>query len=51
MELMKQLEALTATFVGTVWGLPLVCLLVGAGVIFTVYFGFPQTYRGRKGRG
>ncbi len=39
---MKQLEALTATFVGTVWGLPLVCLLVGAGVIFTVYFGFPQ---------
>ncbi|MAZ48031.1 MAG: alanine glycine permease [Halobacteriovoraceae bacterium] len=38
----QQLEALTAEFVGTVWGLPLVGLLVGAGFIFTLYFGFPQ---------
>ena len=39
---MEQLEALTGQFVGTVWGLPLVGLLVGAGIVFTVYFGFPQ---------
>lgn len=38
----QQLEALTGEFVGTVWGLPLVGLLVGAGFIFTLYFGFPQ---------
>jgi len=39
---MEQLEALSGEFVGMVWGLPLVGLLVGAGVIFTLYFGFPQ---------
>ena len=39
---MEQLEALTGQFVGMVWGLPLVGLLVGAGIIFTFYFGFPQ---------
>ena len=39
---MEQLEQLTGDFVGLVWGLPLVGLLVGAGVIFTIYFGFPQ---------
>lgn len=41
-EFVKQLEALTGQFVGAVWGLPLVGLLVGAGLIFTIYFGFPQ---------
>lgn len=39
---MESLEQLTGQFVGMVWGLPLVGLLVGAGVIFTIYFGFPQ---------
>ena len=39
---MEMLEQLTGDFVGMVWGLPLVGLLVGAGIIFTVYFGFPQ---------
>jgi AGCS family alanine or glycine:cation symporter len=39
---MEQLEAWTGQFVGMVWGLPLVGLLVGAGIIFTIYFGFPQ---------
>lgn len=36
------LEEVTGNFVGAVWGLPLVGLLVGAGIIFTLYFGFPQ---------
>lgn len=36
------LETLTGQFVGMVWGLPLIVLLVGAGIIFTLYFGFPQ---------
>jgi alanine or glycine:cation symporter, AGCS family len=36
------LEQLTEEFVGLVWGLPLVGLLVTSGVIFTIYFGFPQ---------
>ncbi len=39
---MSQLEALTAQFVGLVWGLPLVVTLVSAGIIFSLYFGFPQ---------
>ena len=38
------LEELTGQFVGMVWGLPLVGLLVGAGIMFTVYFGFPQIF-------
>jgi AGCS family alanine or glycine:cation symporter len=41
---MENLEALTGQFVGTVWGLPLVGLLVGAGILFTLYFGFPQIF-------
>jgi len=41
---MENLEALTGEFVGMVWGLPLVGLLVGAGIVFTVYFGFPQIF-------
>lgn len=41
---MGSLEELTGQFVGMVWGTPLVALLVGAGVIFTVYFGFPQIF-------
>lgn len=36
------LQQLTADFVGMVWGLPLIILLVGAGLIFTLYYGFPQ---------
>lgn len=39
---MEQLEYWTGLFVETVWGLPLIFLLVGAGVLFTIYFGFPQ---------
>lgn len=39
---MGNLEQLTGQFVGAVWGLPLVGLLVGAGLVFTIYFGFPQ---------
>lgn len=39
---MEQLEAWTGAFVGAVWSLPLIVLLVGAGVIFSLYFGFPQ---------
>ncbi len=35
-------ENLTEAFVSTVWGLPLVLALVGSGVFFTIYFGFPQ---------
>ena len=38
------LEQMTGQFVGAVWGIPLVGLLIGAGVIFTVYFGFPQIF-------
>ena len=40
--LSQLLEQWTGTFVGTVWGLPLVGLLVGAGIIFSIFFGFPQ---------
>jgi alanine or glycine:cation symporter, AGCS family len=36
------IEKLTAEFVGLVWGLPLVILLISSGIFFTVYFGFPQ---------
>lgn len=35
-------EALTEEFVSNVWGLPLVIALVSSGIIFTLYFGFPQ---------
>lgn len=40
--MLPQLEKLTSDFVGTVWGIPLVTLLVGSGILFTIYFGFPQ---------
>lgn len=40
--MLESLEKLTADFVGMVWGVPLVLLLVGSGIIFTIYFGFPQ---------
>lgn len=40
--MLQTIEKLTGDFVGIVWGVPLVVLLVGSGVFFTVYFGFPQ---------
>jgi len=39
---METIEKITGDFVGLVWGVPLVALLVTSGVIFTLYFGFPQ---------
>lgn len=39
---MENLEKFTETFVATVWGLPLVFALVGSGLFFSFYFGFPQ---------
>lgn len=40
--MLETLEQVTGEFVGLVWGVPLVGLLVASGLIFTVYFGFPQ---------
>lgn len=40
--MLATIEQLTGEFVGLVWGVPLVVLLVGSGIFFTVYFGFPQ---------
>ena len=40
--MLDNIEQLTGQFVGLVWGLPLVALLVGSGIFFTIYFGFPQ---------
>ncbi len=40
--MLERIEALTGDFVGLVWGVPLVVLLVGSGLFFTVYFGLPQ---------
>lgn len=40
--MLETLERLTGEFVGLVWGLPLVIMLVGSGIFFTIYFGFPQ---------
>lgn len=40
--MLESIEQLTGQFVGAVWGLPLVFLLVGAAVVFTIYMGFPQ---------
>ncbi len=40
--MLETIEQVTAQFVGLVWGVPLVLLLVGSGIIFTIYFGFPQ---------
>ncbi|MCB0386530.1 MAG: sodium:alanine symporter family protein, partial [Bdellovibrionales bacterium] len=41
------IEALLAEIVGWVWGMPLVVLLIGSGLIFTVSLGFIQ-FRGFK---
>jgi AGCS family alanine or glycine:cation symporter len=40
--MLETIERVTGDFVGLVWGVPLVVLLVASGIIFTVYFGFPQ---------
>ncbi len=40
--MLETIEQLTAQFVGIVWGVPLVLALVGSGIFFTIYFGFPQ---------
>jgi AGCS family alanine or glycine:cation symporter len=40
--MLETLEQVTGQFVGLVWGVPLVLLLVGSGIFFTIYFGFPQ---------
>ncbi len=40
--MMQTIEQVTGEFVGLVWGVPLVVLLVGSGLLFTIYFGFPQ---------
>ncbi len=40
--MIQQIENWTGDFVGLVWGIPLVVLLVGSGLFFTFYFGFPQ---------
>jgi AGCS family alanine or glycine:cation symporter len=40
--MLENLEQWTGDFVGLVWGLPLVLTLVGSGIFFTIYFGFPQ---------
>ena len=39
---MAILEQWTATFANLVWSLSLVLVLVGSGIFFTIYFGFPQ---------
>jgi AGCS family alanine or glycine:cation symporter len=40
--MLQTIEQVTGQFVGLVWGVPLVVLLVGSGILFTIYFGFPQ---------
>lgn len=40
--MLETIEQITGQLVGLVWGVPLVILLVGSGILFTVYFGFPQ---------
>lgn len=40
--MIEALENGTATFVGIVWGLPLVFGLCFSGIFFTIYFKFPQ---------
>jgi len=39
---MEQIRHFSEVFAGAVWGLPLVFLLAGSGLFFTVYFFFPQ---------
>ena len=40
--MLETIEQLTGQFVEIVWGVPLVLALVGSGIFFTIYFGFPQ---------
>ncbi len=40
--MLETIERVTGEFVGLVWGVPLVALLVCSGILFTFYFGFPQ---------
>lgn len=40
--MLETIEQLTGQFAGIVWGVPLVLVLVGSGIFFTIYFGFPQ---------
>lgn len=40
--MLQTIEQVTGEFVGLVWGVPLVLALVGSGIVFTIYFGFPQ---------
>lgn len=40
--MLETIHQITGQFAELVWGVPLVLLLVGSGVIFTIYFGFPQ---------
>ena len=40
--MLEQLEVWTGSFVGMVWGIPLVLALCFSGAFFTIYFGFPQ---------
>jgi AGCS family alanine or glycine:cation symporter len=40
--MLETIERVTGEFVGLVWGVPLVALLVCSGILFTLYFGFPQ---------
>lgn len=42
--MLETIESVTGQFVGMVWGVPLVLMLVGSGVLFTIYFGFPQLF-------
>lgn len=39
---LASLEEASRAFSGMVWGLPLVFTLIGCGLFFSVYFGFPQ---------
>lgn len=39
---MQAIEAFSQHFVDAVWGLHMVYILFGAGLIFTLFFGFPQ---------
>lgn len=40
--MLESVDQFTAQAVEMIWGVPLVILLVGSGLFFTIYFGFPQ---------
>ncbi len=40
--MIQTLEEFSVSFVTAVWGIPLICLLFGAGALFTIFFVFPQ---------